>query len=433
MKTNTGRPLEIIADDIRALERGNAFAIGALLAEAREDAEYGEWSTCLESEFDWSEDTARNYMAAHRLGEQFRTVRDLPLPMRAVYRLGNDLEPDDPNLPIIIEALTAATKGKPKVISVAEADGVIDMTLLRIEHGDYPDATLTAIADLGKWEPWTASATEALKAERPTTADAAEQISDAAHRAYVVSLYAPFGGLPDEVPDDALWALEEVSEEHRGAVLEKIKYLARPLTDKAIVDCVHDLAHDEVKTRERQEPIMDAVDRAAERAAEEAARRSGGKAQQPPGANSPAEIERKLARLEELEPRVAMLERVKLALESENEELRAAKPVRPSLIEALETALDLAREAARHNGGLSPGKAKKREKALTDIRSGLALLVELEKGAVSRGPSPPIHQGCGCEQLRRHEAGVDPVDSVATGVRAGIHRRTRQSRLLPRV
>jgi hypothetical protein len=128
-----------------------------------------------------------------------------------------------------------------------------------------------------------------------------------------------------------------------------------------------------------------------------------------------------------------MLERVKLALESENEELRAAKPVRPSLIEALETALDLAREAARHNGGLSPGKAKKREKALTDIRSGLALLVELEKGAVSRGPSPPIHQGCGCEQLRRHEAGVDPVDSVATGVRAGIHRRTRQSRLLPRV
>ena len=41
-----------------------------------------------------------------------------------------------------------------------------------------------------------------------------------------------------------------------------------------------------------------------------------------------------------------MLERVNLALESKNAELKAAKPVRPSLIEALETALDLAREAA---------------------------------------------------------------------------------------
>jgi hypothetical protein len=267
------------------------------------------------------------------------------------------------------------------VISVAEADDVIDMALLRIEHGDYPEATLTAIADLSG-EPWTASAAEALKVERPTSTEAAKQITDAAHRAYVVSLCAPLGGLPDDVPDDALWALGEVSEEHLGAVLEKIKYLARPLTDEAIFDCVHDLADDDVKARERQEAITDAADSAAERAAEEAARKSAGKAQQPPGANSPAEIERKLTRLEELEPRVAMLERVKLALESENEDLRAAKPVRPSLIEALETALDLAREAARHNGGLSSGKAKKREKALTDIRSALALLMELEKETV---------------------------------------------------
>jgi len=69
-KTNAGRPLEIIAADIRALERGNAFAIGALLAEAREDAGYGEWSEWLESEFDWSVETARNYLAAHRLCAQ---------------------------------------------------------------------------------------------------------------------------------------------------------------------------------------------------------------------------------------------------------------------------------------------------------------------------------------------------------------------------
>jgi hypothetical protein len=300
--------------------------------------------------------------------------------MRAVYRLGNEFEPDDADLAIIIEALTVATKGKSKVISVAEADSAIDMTLLRIEHGDYPDATLTAINDLQKWQPWTVTATEALKAKRPTTSEAAEQITDAVHRAHIVSLYA-FGGLPDDLPDDALWALEDVSEEDRAALLDKIKYLARPLTDEAIVDCVHDLARADIKTRESAEATKDAVDRAAERSVEETARQSTSKPQQLPGANSPAELERKLARLEELEPRVSMLERVKVALESENEELRAAKPVRPSLMEALEIALELAREAARHNGGLSSGKAKKREKALNDIRSSIALLMELEREA----------------------------------------------------
>src|SRR5262249_47549948 len=205
--------------------------------------------------------------------------------------------------------------------------------------------------------PWEALATKALKAKRPTTAEEAEQITDAAHRAHVVALYAPYGGLPDEVPADALGTLGGVSEENRSAVLEKIKCLARPLTDEAILKCIHALADDDDRARERQEAITDVADRAAERGDEEAARESASKAQLLPGATSPAEIERKLARLEELEPRVVMLERMKLALESENEELKAAKaPIEPSLMEALETALNLAREAARHNGGLSPGK-----------------------------------------------------------------------------
>jgi len=393
MKTNTGRrPLEIIADDIRALERGNAFAIGALLAEAREDAGYGEWMAWLEDEFDWGRETARNYLAAHRLAQQFPILGNLPLPMCAIYRLGNDFKPDDSHLPIIIEALTAATKGKSKMISVAEADGVIEMALLRIEHGDYPDATLDAIENqIG--EPWEALATEALKTGRPTTEETAKQITDAAHREYVGSLYASFGGLPDDIPDDALETLGEVPEEQRAVVSDKLKYLPRPLTDEAILDCVSAVEDNAVKKQKRQEEIKDAVERAEQRSAKEAARKSADKAQQLPGPHSPAEIERKFVRLDELELKVPDLERMKialdseigelkeakLALESENKELRAAKPVMPSLIEALETALDLAREAARHDGGLSPSKAKKREKALTDIRSGLALLMQLEK------------------------------------------------------
>ena len=376
--TNTRRPLEVIAADIHALDRDNVFAKGALLAEVLESAEHGDWAPWLESEFDLSEDTARNYLAAHRLGEKFRIIRNLPLPKCTIYQLGNDFLEDD-RLPTIIEALTAATKDKSK-ISVDEANGVIEMTLLRISHGDYPDATLTAIDNLPSRKIWTASATEALKAKRPTTAEEAEQITDAAQRAHVVALYAPYGGLPDDLPDDALRSLEQVSEGNRTAVLEKIKCLARPLTDEAILKCIYALADDDDRARERQEAITDVADRAAERAAEEAARQSASKAHLLPGATSPAEIERKLARLDELEPRVVMLECMKLALESENEELKAAKaPIGPSLMEALETALNLAREAARHNGGLSPGKAKKREKVLNDIRSGITFLMKLEK------------------------------------------------------
>src|SRR5262249_29343388 len=89
-KTNAGRSLEDIAADIHALDREKAFAIGALLVEARESAKPGKWMEWLSDEFDWSEDTARNYMAAYRLGERFRTVRNLPLPKRTIYQLGND-------------------------------------------------------------------------------------------------------------------------------------------------------------------------------------------------------------------------------------------------------------------------------------------------------------------------------------------------------
>jgi hypothetical protein len=174
--TNTSRSLEVIADDIRALERGNAFAIGKLLAEAREDAEYGDWGDWLEDEFDWGPSTAANYLSAYYLGEKFPTVGDLPLPMRAVYRLGNDFKLDDPELPLIIKALTKATEGKTKPISVADAEHIIEMTLARIEYGDYPDATLGAIAKVLAFG-YPPEIIDTLKAERPTTEEEAERIS----------------------------------------------------------------------------------------------------------------------------------------------------------------------------------------------------------------------------------------------------------------
>jgi hypothetical protein len=300
MTANTKRPLEIIADDIRALERGNAFAIGALLVEARDDAGYGEWAEWLESEFDWSEDTARNYMAAHRLAEQFRTVRNLPLPMTTFYRLGNDFELDDPDLSIFIEALTDATRGKSKVISVAEANAVIDVTLLRIEHGDYPDATLNGLASLGPEQPWTETAIAKLKAERPITEEAADQLVVSVHRAHVTSLYA------GELPDDALGDLQDVPEKLRPELLQQLQAADRadrPLTGGTLFDIIRTLIDGDLDAERRKKTaaraVNDIADKAAERAAEEAAREAA-RAQQQAGATSSAEIERRLARAAEL-------------------------------------------------------------------------------------------------------------------------------------
>ena len=62
--TNAKRNLHIIASDIHSLERRNVFDVGALLIEAKDACEHGEWMDWLEAEFDWSDSTANNYMNA---------------------------------------------------------------------------------------------------------------------------------------------------------------------------------------------------------------------------------------------------------------------------------------------------------------------------------------------------------------------------------
>ena len=72
--TNAKRNLNVIAKDIHTLERRNVFAIGALLIEAKDACEHGEWMDWLDTEFDWSESTAANYMNAFRLKAKFPVV-----------------------------------------------------------------------------------------------------------------------------------------------------------------------------------------------------------------------------------------------------------------------------------------------------------------------------------------------------------------------
>jgi hypothetical protein len=98
------RTLDDIAGEIRSLERNNVFAIGELLAEAEKGkpGEYGEWMDWLD-QFDFSHDTADNYIKFYNLGTKFRTVRNLKVPVTVIYDLAKDhlAWDDDENLILV--------------------------------------------------------------------------------------------------------------------------------------------------------------------------------------------------------------------------------------------------------------------------------------------------------------------------------------------
>ena len=88
------RSLDAIAGDIHAQERGSIFDIGALLIEAREQCEYGQWMAWVSQEFAWSHDTAENYTKAAELAARFRTVRNLKLTARTINRIARHKDTD---------------------------------------------------------------------------------------------------------------------------------------------------------------------------------------------------------------------------------------------------------------------------------------------------------------------------------------------------
>jgi hypothetical protein len=237
------RDLDAIAADIHRSVRRGAFEIGEFLIEAWEVCERGRWLDWLDGEFDMTERTAQNYMAAARLKEKYETVSYLPLPSRTIYELAADV--DDPALPAVIAALVEATDGRSKPISVGVAEDVIRLARLRHEYGDYPEAALAAMAGVDG-EPWAAQAIAALKELRPITDEAAAAIFGKFHRAHVASIYAPYGELPADVPAESLWRLgeNEVPEDRRERVLRLLLEVRRPLTDEVMQGLVHHGVHD---------------------------------------------------------------------------------------------------------------------------------------------------------------------------------------------
>jgi Protein of unknown function (DUF3102) len=166
--SNVGRTLAAIAVDINQrdkLARENIFEIGRLLVEAEKACEHGKWMKWLKAEFGWTNQTARNYMAAHELAERFKTVLNLKVPMRVIYALGHSYI-DDPDLPAVIDALSAVKADRDEPMSFNHALEVISDTKLRMEFGDYPAEALRAMGRVRDL-PWGEAAIAALKAERP--------------------------------------------------------------------------------------------------------------------------------------------------------------------------------------------------------------------------------------------------------------------------
>jgi hypothetical protein len=275
-------------------------------------------------------------MDAYCLAEKFRTVRNLRVPLTFLYNLANvyaDTPADDPDLVAIIGALDEASKERK--LSGAEAHQVWRLVELRREYGDYPEATLEQLGGLNFDEPWVADAVDALKKERPTDAEAADAIEVRSHLAYIASLYAEHGKLPDNLPVDwhTLHCLEDMEPEKRAAFLEKLN-AAESLDEDSVADIAGDVRCGDRDPAEDEEPAEADEAEAPVREPPEVvqvnepapARRTPVQAEREDiGPESKSEAQRLQVRVDELQNAKRMLESKVLALESEVEELKDAR------------------------------------------------------------------------------------------------------------
>jgi hypothetical protein len=174
-KMKNTRSLDAIANDIHAAERRNIFEVGDFLLEAMVQCKPGgEWLAWVESEFEWSVDSAGRYAAVAELGTRFRKLRNLKLAKTTLYELTKQDDADQPA--IITELAKHATKSR---LAPRDARRVIQIGIARRRFGDHPDATLFRLSRLdwfNKEQAWYPQAVAALKEQQPTTDAAADEI-----------------------------------------------------------------------------------------------------------------------------------------------------------------------------------------------------------------------------------------------------------------
>jgi hypothetical protein len=197
------------------IEHRNNFERGRWLNYAKAHfADAGKWMEWFEaSGRPYDLRSAERYMAMADLAERFGfdTVSNLKVPERVTYDLATTWK-NDKGLGAIIAALELASKDKR--LSEYDANDLIIEASQCFRFGDYPPATLNALAELLSGEPdddattsateWRKEAVAALKAQKPETNEAAEKIIADVHRAIVGKLFASYGTLRDDIPSDDL-------------------------------------------------------------------------------------------------------------------------------------------------------------------------------------------------------------------------------------
>jgi hypothetical protein len=194
MKRNNARSLAAIAADLNKLDRKTVFDRGDLLLEARAQCEPGGWLDWLETEVEYSEDSAEKYMKVSKLASgRFRNLRNLRLGKTTLYALAYHKPEDD--LPAIIKEL--AKRATSARLRADDAEAIIEIVVARRRFGDHPDATLVRLMQLdGRHHaPWYEKACTALREQEPESDEDADAIVEKVRDEY----YAD----PDDVDAEA--------------------------------------------------------------------------------------------------------------------------------------------------------------------------------------------------------------------------------------
>jgi hypothetical protein len=104
LDASTTAALQRYAKAIKSLvepARKDIIEIGHLLTKAQESAGHGNWLQWLAREFDWSEQTARNYMRVYEMASIHNAIVDLDLPLRSLYLLAAPSTPEEARKEVI--------------------------------------------------------------------------------------------------------------------------------------------------------------------------------------------------------------------------------------------------------------------------------------------------------------------------------------------
>jgi Protein of unknown function (DUF3102) len=127
---------------------GDLIEIGKRLDRAKEHVGHGNWTPWLQKNFQWSADTASNYMRVHALSQtpEFRRLRNLPLD--ALYLLGRKSVTADVRAEVAerVEAGEAVTV---RTLIVPTTQTVVPVTSVYVSPPEEPDPCFIDCPDCG--------------------------------------------------------------------------------------------------------------------------------------------------------------------------------------------------------------------------------------------------------------------------------------------